>query len=171
MMKYRLRRFQNQITQIFICLILVISLTGCESLVKKFTRKPKGPPKKEEPVIVPQAYVLMPTEQAYRQYFLFWKSWQDETISALTDSGNQKKRAASMSRVLEHLENMKNYLNAQTQEKLDKHIQILQNINDQISSGNLNPIIISRFKTKLEKEKLLIEREFNYSKIKDKLKQ
>ena len=168
---FRISIFDIRIFTLIFIFSFTILMTGCESLAKKFIRKPKGPPKKEEPVIVPQTYAPMPAEQAYRQYFLYWKSWHDELINALTDSGNQKKRVASAERVLEHLENMRNYLNEETQEKLDKHIQIVRNMSDQIKDANIDRLIMFRVKTKLEKEKIIIDREFNYSKIKNKLKQ
>ena len=69
----------KQLVLFFICCLMIAGLVGCDAFVRKFTRKPKKERiTKEEMVLVPEEYKsTMTQEQMYRQYFLFWQSWQD----------------------------------------------------------------------------------------------
>ena len=79
----------------FLICFLVFNLVGCESFTRKFTRKSKKPDQAVEMVLVPQEYKgpNMTKEELYRQYFLYWKSWQEELINALTQKTSQKKKS------------------------------------------------------------------------------
>lgn len=50
---------------------LMVSLTGCEAFVRKFTRKPKDKMKTEELVLIPEEYKppQLSKEEKYRDTF------------------------------------------------------------------------------------------------------
>ena len=75
------------------CYLLLATLIGCEAFVRKFTRKSKNPVE-EVMVLAPEEYKgpQQTKEELYRQYFLFWKSWQDELIESLLQNKSNKKK-------------------------------------------------------------------------------
>lgn len=154
---------------IFICGLwfLVFNLIGCEAFVRKFTRKPKEKPK-EEMVIAPEEYKgpKMTKEQLYRQYFLFWKSWQDELINALDSSKNHKKRIDCAAEAIENLELLKALLKADKQKVLDAYLNQLRHLKDLISK-DLYGYNVSMHRLIAERIKRNILRDFSYPKIKD----
>ncbi|MDP3804698.1 MAG: hypothetical protein Q8Q87_04005, partial [Candidatus Omnitrophota bacterium] len=63
----------------FLLLTLLVNLTGCEAVAKKFRRK------KKEAVKAPRIYqikeyVKAPTPELYKKHFAYWASWQSELI-------------------------------------------------------------------------------------------
>ncbi|MFA4842539.1 MAG: hypothetical protein WC658_01720 [Candidatus Omnitrophota bacterium] len=124
---------------------LILNLIGCEAFVRKFTRKPKKDKyKQEEPVIEPEVYKpTMSKAEQYRQYLLFWKSWQDELITALiTTNPNHKKQVSCANEAIKNLMGMRKLLNELTQNKLDIYINRMSDLRDKIVrdsySSNIN---------------------------------
>lgn len=154
---------------LFCCLLL--ELVGCESFVRKFTRKSKKTDQAVELVLVPQEYKgpNMTTEELYRQHFLYWKSWQDELINALAQKASQKKKADCAQEALKHLVNMKMMLVPDAQKNIDAYITKLNNLlsglkSDIYGSGD------DRNRLTAERIKAGIDKGFVYSKIKNYLK-
>jgi len=116
-----------RLKKIFLILLfcsLLLDLTGCESFTRKFTRKSKKTDQAVEMVLVPEEYKgpNMTREELYRQYFLFWKSWQDELENALTQKSSLKKKIDCAQEALKNLANMKNMLVEEMQKNLDLYI-------------------------------------------------
>jgi hypothetical protein len=158
----------HKLLLIFCLLFLVSTLVGCEAFVRKFTRKPKEKPK-EEMVLAPEEY--KPTinkEEQYRQYFLFWKSWQDELIAALSGQASQKKRLDCVNEAIKNLEQLKPMLNITLQKKLDIYLNQLKNLKDLIAKDIYgNNAVMHRLTAERLKRNIL--RDFPYPKIKDSL--
>src|SRR5512135_1882612 len=99
---------------LFVILVIgvTLALTGCESFRKKFTRK-KARPETEEPmVITPRDYSAhpFPPDVLYKQYFAYWKSWNDELLTSLQDQASHKKIVVCVTQSLMNLSKMKSYL-------------------------------------------------------------
>ncbi|MFH1458333.1 MAG: hypothetical protein ABIG31_04110 [Candidatus Omnitrophota bacterium] len=148
---------------------LLFTLTGCDAFVRKFTRKPKSQNISEEEMIVaPQEYkgAEMSRQEQYRQYFLFWRSWQDELIVSLQEKRSQKKQMDCIQEAIRNLENLRPLLNQRLQESLERYIEQEKALKDSIgrdvygsnSSGN---------SSSAERIKRNILKDFSYSKIKD----
>lgn len=170
MSKHRLHRFKISITQIIILSTfysLLSTLIGCEAFVRKFTRKPKKELPKEEMVLVPEEYKgpQMSKEDLYRQYFLFWKSWQDELITSLSPGANQKKQIDCVEEAIKNLINLKVLLNENTQRELDVYISQLNDLEGLISKDTYGANIINH-RQNAERIKRNILRDFSYKKIK-----
>lgn len=159
----------KNIIYLFFVNLLIFELIGCDAFVRKFTRKRKKDNiPQEEMVLAPEEYKGpgMSKEELYRQYFLFWQSWQDELISALFYHASQKKRISCAEEAIKNLVSLRGLLNAEQQKKLDVYINQVSDLKEQISrdlyGNNTNNHILSA-----ERIKRNILRDFSYSKIKD----
>lgn len=152
-------------------LLLVTALTGCEAFVRKFTRKPKKEDlPKEEMVLEPQEYITeaKSKEEQYREYFLFWKSWQDELINYLTPNANHKKQVDAIEEAVKNLTDLRAMLNQEKQAGLDIYINQLNALKESIE-GDFYGAQISRNSQVAQRIKRNILRDFYYAKIKDSL--
>ncbi len=155
---------------IFSC-ILLVNLAGCESFARKFTRKSKKTEQAVEMVLVPEEYKgpNMTKEELYRQYFLFWKSWQDELINALTQSASLKKKVDCGQEALKNLVNMQGLLIAPAQKNLDVYVarsrDLISDMQSDIYGANNNRNIQSAERIKSD-----IQRGFIYPKVKNYLR-
>jgi len=150
-------------------LLTIENLCGCEAFVRKFTRKPK---KEEGPaqtlVFVPEEYKApqMSKEELYHQYFLYWKSWQDELSESLQGSANHKKQIGCTDEAIENLSELKPLLNSDKQKELDVYINQLRELKGLITN-DLYGNNISNNRLAAERLKRNILRDFSYNKIKD----
>jgi hypothetical protein len=118
-----------------VTLFLLINIVGCEAFVRKFTRKSKKKPEVEM-VLVPEEWKgpgLTP-EQLYKQYLLFWQSWQDELITALTDKSTLKKRNDCVQEAIKNLGSMSALLKEPKQKQLEPYIKQMQSLQSDIKS-------------------------------------
>ncbi|PIQ90833.1 MAG: hypothetical protein COV71_02520 [Candidatus Omnitrophica bacterium CG11_big_fil_rev_8_21_14_0_20_41_12] len=150
---------------------LLMDLVGCESFVRKFTRKSKKSDQAVEMVLVPQEYKgpNMTKEELYRQSFLYWKSWQDELINALNQKANLKKKVDCAQQALKHLVNMKMLLLPDAQKNFDLQIaksnELLSSMQSDVYGAN-----DARNVRAANLNKANIEKDFIYPKIKNYLK-
>jgi len=152
--------------------ILVLSLTGCEAFVRKFTRKPKNDKfATEEVVLVPQEYsgLDLTKEEKYRRYLFWWASWQDELIAALQpQGGNRKKQLACINEAINNLSQLALLLKEDARRKLDGYIKELSNLQEAISKDSYGNFVASH-KINAERLKKDILRDFSYKKVKESL--
>lgn len=150
---------------------LLLDLLGCEAFTRKFTRKSKKSDQAVEMVLVPEEYKgpNLSKEELYRQYFLYWKSWQDELINALTQKANLKKKVDCAQQALKHLLNMKMLLVPEARKNFDQQIarssDLLSSMQRDIYGSN-----DARNAQAAQLNKANIERDFIYPKIKNYLK-
>ncbi|MCU0651867.1 MAG: hypothetical protein MUC39_02875 [Candidatus Omnitrophica bacterium] len=149
---------------------LVFSLTGCDAFVRKFTRKSKKDKlPQEELVLVPQEYKSnMSKEEQYRQYFLYWESWQEELTEALLHSTNRKKPLGCANEALKNLDQMKSMLGGEQKKRLESYFTQLRELKDSIQEdtyGTNN----SWYRSKAEEIQRSVSRDFSYLKIKKSL--
>jgi hypothetical protein len=159
----------------FFALVLVLGLlvsgTGCEAFVRKFTRKRnKDNLPKEEMIIAPQEYKppIMTIEEVYRQYFLYWKSWHDELADALAHSTNQKKFLSCADEAIKNLQELYNLLNEAKRKQLDSYLTKYSELRQQLEA-DIYAAGASRLRSKAENLRRGILRNFSYQKIKDEL--
>lgn len=152
----------------FIC----INLIGCEAFVRKFTRKPKKDKyQQEELVLAPVEYKapVMTPEQKYRQSFLYWQSWQDELIEALSTSIKRKKAIDCASQALKNLNDLSPLLDEKNQKILDNYVKQLNSLKDEIQSDIYgNRLDFSRLTA--ERLKRNVFRDLSITKVKGVLK-
>jgi len=153
---------------VFVIYLLVFNLIGCESFVRKFTRK-KNREAQEEMVLVPEPYKNTASkEEQYRQSFIFWKAEHEELIAALLENKPAKKRISSAQESIKHLDNMKILLNDAKQKQLGGYVIRMKDLLDNIrvdSYGANNNF----YRQKAENIRRDILRDFSYDKIKNSL--
>ena len=157
-------------TFIFFCglLTVVCGLCGCDAFVRKFTRKPKREPPKEELVLAPEEYKIQPIakEDLYRQYFIFWKSWHNELIDALSIGVSHKRQIYCINEATKNLEQMKPLLREEKQKKIEISIEQLNGLKAQLEEDLYgNNISVNRLTAERIKRGIL--RDFSYNKTKD----
>ena len=174
MNNYRLYRFKSKIMHIILlatCYSLLVALIGCEAFVKKFTRKPKKDQVREEPVLAPEDYSLsdIPTPERYRQYFLFWRSWHDELITALGSSASYKKVKTCLREAIKNLEEVKSLLFEEKQKALDVYLEGLRHLENEIKRDTYLTKSATHA-SKAERLKRDILRDLSYSQVKNHLR-
>lgn len=146
---------------------LLLDLVGCESFVRKFTRKSKKSDQAVEMVLVPEEYKPNANkEELYRQYFLYWKAWQDELINALTFKASLKKKVDCAQEALKNLVSMKMQLVPQAQKNFDRSISRLGDLLASIKGDVYGSDDVSN-RQDAEQIKANIQRDFIYPKIKN----
>ena len=148
---------------------LIFSLIGCDAFVRKFTRKSKKADTSEELVLFPEEYKPS-TDKAglYHQYFLFWKSWQDELIESLLTSDSHKRWVSCAEQALKNLVQMKGLLKPELQKKLNAYISRMSSLLDSLRNdlyGRNN----NYYRSQAEHLRLDIMQQFRFEKIKDSL--
>jgi hypothetical protein len=170
-MKIKAKNLKTNLLVLAIICSLLITTLGCDSFVRKFTRKSKNEKNNaEELVLMPQEYKppKITKEDTYRKYFLYWKSWQDELITALTDGLSDKKRIDCANQAIKNLEEMRNVLQQANQQKLDVYIRQLSELRDDLMQDTYGGNLLASRMT-AERIKRNILRDFSYDKIKNNL--
>lgn len=151
--------------------ILLLNLAGCEAFTRKFTRKSKKKDQAVEMVLAPEEYKGpdMPKEEIYRQYFIYWKSWQDELISALTHNASLKKKVDCSEQAIKNLVNMRALLIEQAQKNLDVYIARSQDLLSDMQK-DIYGADNRHNNDAAERIKSDIQRGFTYTKVKNYLR-
>jgi hypothetical protein len=150
-------------------LFLVFQLSGCESVARKFVRKPAPEEmKKEEVVFAPQEYKGegVPNIDLYRQYFLYWRTWQDELIDSLESNGNRKRQIDSLDEGLKNLGNIKLLIKPEAVTRLEVQIKRLLELRAAVIKDNYaNRVTDNRRQAERIRRDIL--KDFSFGKIKD----
>lgn len=154
-----------------ICALSFVILTsGCEGFARKFVRKHKPEENKtEEIVLVPQEYKAgeLSKEELYRQYFLYWQSWQDELIDSLSSPNpNRKKQIDCLREAVKNLVDMKGLLKPEKQKLLENYINEMNNLRQDITKDVYENSIANNL-MKAQRIKRNIHRDLSFTKIKD----
>ena len=153
---------------LFIGSIFLINLVGCEAFARKFTRKSKKDNDRVEMVLAPEEWKgpKATKEERYRQYFIYWKAWQDELISAFLTNASQKKKIDCAQQAMKNLVNMRFLLNESKQKQMDVYIRQIEELKNDIKSdiyGSSN----NYFRQTSEQFKSNIELNFSYNHVKN----
>lgn len=161
----------KRILSVLLFCFLLLGLLGCEAFTRKFTRKSKKSDAAVEMVLTPQEYKGpdMTKEEIYRQYYLYWSSWQDELINALTQKASLKKKVDCAQEALKNLMNMKMMLVADAQKNFDPEIAKLSDLLAYMKS-DVYGTNDSRNLRVAERIKSSIHKGFIYPKIRNYLK-
>lgn len=129
--------FRRMLTVCSLCLVLTISLTGCEPLRKKFVRQKK---KEKEgtgdfiPVLEPEIYpvkTIGPAEVYAQQYAMF-NLWVDDFTDNFETSDNDKKLISDLDAALKSITEMVGQLKSPVREELAQIKDQVQKIREEI---------------------------------------
>ena len=145
-------------------ILMMVNLTGCETIAKKFRRK------KKEVVKMPRIYqvkkyVKAPSPELYKKHLAYWSSWQSEMIQGLGE--NHKKDERSVEEAIGHLKDMQNILIPSKAEEMQPHIEKMEGARTIIFRGELSFANKDYVRSTIEREDRAIKREFCYNKVKD----
>ncbi len=160
---------KRKIILLFTAYCLLFTSMGCDAFVRKFTRKPKkGPEKKEEMVLVPVEYSADKSskQDLYQQYFLFWKTWQEQLINSLAYENNRKNSISCASQAADNLEEMQKLLKEEKQKEISSYVKQLRDLVKVMENDPYRRQVdfylraASRLKTQIQKK-------FSFKKVKD----
>lgn len=149
-----------------IAIFLVVSLTGCEAVQRKFTRKKKTVAKPRFYQL--KKYIKKPTPELYKQHYAYWASWQEDMIQSLGQNHKRDKR--SIEEAVGHLKDMQNILVPKKAEEMQPHIDKMEAAKEIIYRGDLSFANKDSIMGTLEREERAIKRDFCYNKVKDSLR-
>ncbi len=152
-------------------LIMLLNLVGCEAFVRKFTRKSKKDKAPEVMVLAPEEWKgpQMTKEQMYRQYYLFWQSWQDELINALSSNAPLKKKNDCVEQAIKNLLGMRAMLKETEQKQLDVYLKQMNDLKAAIKS-DVYGVSDNSNRQDAERVRRNIIQGYTYSDIKDNLR-
>ena len=151
---------------------LVTGLTGCESLQRKFTRKPKQAPKPLAPIITFQDYsrAMTPMDR-YRKHYMMFDYWNDELMEALQGSTpNPKRFKRASEEALTELQTMKELLIDDVAVRLDPLLEERAKIHRQLQAPSFNTGSANTIGRTLESQTRQIQREFFWRDVQESLK-
>lgn len=143
--------------------VLLISLTGCDAMQRKFTRKKKEV--KRPRIYQVKKYEKKPSPELYKKHYAWWTGWQSEILSTLGQ--NHKRDKKCMEEIISNLRDMQGLLVPEKADLLETHIRRLEEAKDVVfreDMGQANKIFV---RTTLEREERYIKRDFCFSRIRD----
>jgi hypothetical protein len=149
--------------------LLLIGMSGCASVEKKFIRKKKVPAHIPAVVYIEQGpyQKKYSSEYYYKSHFTYWKSWQEELVNNL--GANQKKVSRCAEEAWNHLTEMNKYLVPAKQAELAPNLESLGQIAAKISGGNYSRSEKGDLRAELEKIQRIVSNNFYYDKVKNDL--
>ena len=152
----------------FIILFMILSLAGCDSLQRKFTRKKKEAVKMPR-IYQEKKYIKKPSPELYKKHYSYWTSWQSELIQVL--GNNHKKDMRCIDEAVSNLRDMQSILVPKKAEELQPHIDKLARVRETIFNEELTQANRDYVLRTLEREDRYIKREFHYNKVKKYLRE
>ncbi len=165
-------RRQRSLEVLVGCALLAMSLTGCESLQQKFTRRSKQPKPLPTPIISFQDYTRTMTPlDRYRKHYMLFDYWNDDLIESLQSSPQNPKRFTLASKeALAELETLKGLLTEETAARLDPLIEKRIRLDRRLQSRAFNTRESSAVSRILETQTRQLQREFFWRDVQDHLK-
>ena len=128
--------------------LMVLSLSSCDSLRQKFTRKKKQGEEVQTfvPVLVPEEYPALQQkpEENYKENYALIKAWYTDLWTAIDDRNSAKYTHYIISQVSNHITQMKELVDAPTQANLVKLASFLDyykaSLNDPWNVRNVSRI-------------------------------
>ena len=144
---------------------LVINLSGCASVQKKFTRKKKEPAHIAAAVYFEEGPYQKKYSNAYyyKTHYTMWKSWQDDLINGI--GGNRKKTERNAEEALNHLTEMSHYLAPEKEKELEPLLEELTTLTKKIDMGTYSNSENADLRVELQKIKRLVSNDFYYDKV------
>ncbi len=149
---------------IILVLILTISLTGCEAIQRKFTRKRK------KKAVTPRFFnegisETRPKPELYAMHYVYWKTWQEDLINNL--GLNRKRDLLACSEIMTNLKDMRKLLIEEKAVELDPYVKEMQAITDSITEGSMTTIREGLVKRRLDTLRARIVGQFYIKKIQE----
>jgi hypothetical protein len=146
-------------------LAVLLTVSGCESFRRKFTRtKKRGKAAEETIIVAPRDYSAhpFPNDVMYKQYFTYWKAWNQEWVVSLNDKDSHKKIVGCAEQSLANLEKMRTYLVEEKQKELDVFVEKTRALKDEIAAHkSLMPSQYASYQYRAERVLSAVNRQFD----------
>ena len=152
--------------------MLLVAAVGCESLERKFTRKPKNPPPTPSPIIQFQDYTrsLTPLDR-YRKHYMIFDYWNEELIDVLRSASmNQKRLARASAEALGELRILQGLLRENKAASLAPMLQEREAIDQQAQRGSIGTLQATTALRALESQSRQMHRDFFWRDVQDDLR-
>ena len=118
------------------CILLAVSLLGCDSVRRKFVRKSKAQKAGEDyiPVLEPVDYSVaqQPAVERYKYHYSFWCALDKELITEVEANDNDKKQKFLLARLIVHAQQMQQLLVEEKSEIFKKIAEDLAKIGQEL---------------------------------------
>ncbi len=154
-------------------LIFTISLSSCEPLRKKFTRKKKQDQNQSidfQPVLEPQDYPAPDKDpkQIYMQHYALIKVWYKDLWSGISERSSDGAVNYSLKQIFGHIDQVKLLLKADKAQELNQLVELLKFYRDSLDQPR--PVRnYSRIQSDLRAFDRMLRGKFRYDVIKDNL--
>ncbi len=128
--------FQKSFSVFIGCIcVVVLTVSGCTPLRKKFTRKKKddgGQSQKFIPVLEPIDYpekVYLPLEK-YKHHYSLWKVWEKDLLQTIDRGGSDKRQKYLLEQSVIQLEEMRKVLISEKQAEFSVLVNELRSVQE-----------------------------------------
>lgn len=149
---------------------MLISATGCETMRKKFTRKPKNVKPPEPIFTLDQEYrPEFPPEIRYQAHFAYWKAAHDDLIEGLT-TGTRARRERAVHNAIKELKIMQALVQGPQAEEMGRTIEELELLKQRLQDPVLDAPRLSVLRGSIEALRRHIDKRYDYRHMKANLK-
>ncbi len=151
--------------------VLIVGVSGCESLQRKLTRRSKQPKPPPTPIVNFQDYSQATTPvDRYRKHYLIFDYWNEDLLQALDRQPvNPKRVQRASSESLVELDAMKSLMNDDAVQRMAPLVEARAALNQRLQ-GSLNEAQASSLRRSVEQQGRQIHREFFWRDVQDQLK-
>jgi hypothetical protein len=153
---------------------LLIALVGCESLQRKFTRKPKTAQERAAPVIgfLDYSGAMTPMDR-YRKHLLMFDYWNDQLLEALEETSPSPKRLKhASSEALAEMTVLQGLLAEEPAVRLTLLLEERAQLDAQIQAGRVTAVSAKPLRDRLQAQTNQFERAFSsWREMEDQLRQ
>ena len=153
------------------CGLSLVAVVGCESLQRKFTRKPSQS-HPLSPIIQFEDYTRSMTPlDRYRKHLMLFDYWNNDLTESLQGSScNAKRLRRASSESLLELQTLQGLLTDEAATRLTQLLEERAAINQQIQQGTVEPFQANVVVRTLEAQTRQMHRDFYWRKVEDRLK-
>ena len=155
-----------------LCLAL-LGVAGCESLQKKFTRKPKTP-SRPSPIIAFQDYTRAMTPlDRYRKHYVLFDYWNDQLLDVLQDGNraNPKRIQRTSTESLSELEALQGLLRGDLAAQVSPLVEERRKMHQELATGSYTVFQLNRVRRALELQTRQVRRRFYWRYVEDQLQE
>ena len=157
---------------IVIVLLGSLAVTGCESLQRKVTRKPKTPPAAPTPIISFRDYTQAATPlDRYRKHYMMFDYWNAQLVDALRTSPlNPKRYRKASNEALVEMETLKGLLEDDLAGQMGPLVAERAKLHRRLQSPGFNQTSSDAVRRTLEEQARQLHRQFSWKDVQERLK-
>jgi len=151
----------------------LVTVLGCESLQKKFTRKPKTP-SRPSPIIAFQDYTRAMTPlDRYRKHYVLFDYWNDQLLDVLQDGNraNPKRIQRTSTESLSELEALQGLLRGDLAAQVSPLVEERRKMHQELATGSYTAFQLNRVRRALELQTRQVRRRFYWRYVEDQLQE